>query len=177
VSGIVFVVSLLSTASYLLRRRQGDWDAWMMYNRAARFIHFDQANWRESFSGQMHPIFHADYPLLLAGSIAAGWEWVGGDSSAVPMIQSALFAVAGVACSRSVGVESSIGQAAWPSPSCGNRFSPMRCRQMAMCRWRSMLATGILLYLYVTPQPGLLGRRAQTGLAAGRTRRVFVTAA
>ena len=43
----VVVLSLLATSSYLLRRRQGDWDAWMMYNRAARFLYIDQANWLE----------------------------------------------------------------------------------------------------------------------------------
>ena len=31
--GVIFLVSLGSTASYILRRKQGDWDAWMMYNR------------------------------------------------------------------------------------------------------------------------------------------------
>ena len=153
VSGVVFVVSLLSTANYLLRRRQGDWDAWMMYNRAARFIHFDQANWRESFSEQMHPIFHADYPLLLAGSIAAGWELVGGDSSAVPMIQSALFAVACVGLAAgALALVKSIGQAAlavaflWGIPVFVNEGA----RQMADVPMAFyVLATGILLYLYV----------------------------
>ena len=42
-SGIIFLVSLSSTASYLLRRKQGDWDAWMMFNRAARFVYRDPA--------------------------------------------------------------------------------------------------------------------------------------
>ena len=47
-SCIVLLVSLSSTVSYLLRRKQGDWDAWMMFNRAARFFYRDQANWLES---------------------------------------------------------------------------------------------------------------------------------
>jgi hypothetical protein len=74
---VVLLVSLSSTVSYLLRRKQGDWDAWMMFNRAARFIYRDQANWLESFSPRMDPIFHADYPLLLAMNITAGWDTLG----------------------------------------------------------------------------------------------------
>lgn len=93
-AGLVFVISLLSTASYLLRRKQGDWDAWMMYNRAARFIYRDQAHWLESFSPRMDPIFHPDYPLLLALNTASGWDLLGEETPHVSMIQSALFAVA-----------------------------------------------------------------------------------
>jgi hypothetical protein len=185
VSGIVFLVSLLGTANYLLRRRQGDWDAWMMYNRAARFIHFDQANWRESFSRQMDPIFHADYPLLLASSIAAGWELVGGDSSAVPIIQSALFAVACVGLAAgSLALVKSIGQAAmavlflWGIPVFVNEGA----RQMADVPIAFyMLATGVLLCLYVVRrEAGLLVLAGFTaGLAAWTKNEgaVFVIAA
>jgi hypothetical protein len=185
VSGIVFVVSLLGTASYLLRRRQGDWDAWMMYNRAARFIHFDQANWRESFSEEIHPIFHADYPLLLAGSIAAGWELVGGDSSTVPMMQSALFAIACVGlAAAALALVKSVGQAAlaviflWGIPVFVNEGA----RQMADVPMAFfVLATGILLYLYaVRREAGLLVLAGlTTGLAAWTKNEgaVFVIAA
>jgi hypothetical protein len=185
VSGLVFVVSLLSTANYLLRRRQGDWDAWMMYNRAARFIHFDQANWRESFSELMHPIFHADYPLLLGGSIAASWELVGGDSAAVPMIQSALFAIACVGLTvGALALVKSVGQAAlavtflWGIPVFVNEGA----RQMADVPMAFyVLATGILLYLYVNQrEAGLLVLGGiTTGLAAWTKNEgaVFVIAA
>ena len=93
IAGIVFLISLVSTANYLLRRRQGDWDAWMMYNRAARFAYLDQSHWLGSFSPRMDPLFHADYPLLLAMNIAAGWQALGKDSAGVPMVQSGLFAI------------------------------------------------------------------------------------
>ncbi len=101
-SGLVFLVSLGSTASYILRRRQGDWDAWMMFNRAARFVYRDEANWLQSFSPQMDPIFHADYPLFLAMNIASGWDTLGSETPHVPMVQSALFgmACAGLLCQR-----------------------------------------------------------------------------
>jgi hypothetical protein len=133
----------------------------------------------------MDPIFHADYPLLLAGSIAAGWEWVGGDSSAVPMLQSALFAIACVGLAAgALTLVKSIGQAAlavtmlWGIPVFVNEGA----RQMADVPIAFyMLATGILLYLYVIRrEAGLLVLAGfTTGLAAWTKNEgtVFVMAA
>ena len=42
----------------------------------------------------MDPIFHADYPLLLAMNTASGWDTLGNETPHVPMTQSALFAIA-----------------------------------------------------------------------------------
>jgi hypothetical protein len=169
IGGIVSVSSLLATANYLLRRRQGDWDAWMMYNRAARFVYFDQANWMQSFSAQMDPIFHADYPLLLAMNIVAGWEMLGRDSAAVPMLQSALFALAlgGLAASVLASLKS-IGQAAlglvilWGIPVFVNEGA----RQMADVPMAFfILATGVLFFLYVKHRDA--GLLVLAGLSAG----------
>ncbi len=168
-AAVVFLVSLLSTASYLLRRRQGDWDAWMMYNRAARFVYIDQAHWLQSFSAQMDPIFHADYPLLLAMNITSGWEMLGTDSPHVPMLQSGLFALACVGLAvASLGSVKSLGQAAlglailWGTPVLVDEGA----RQMADVPLAFyILATGVLIYLYVRERkPGLL---ALAGLSAG----------
>ena len=57
-AAVVFLVSLLSTASYLMRRKQGDWDAWMMFNRAALFVSRDPVHWLESSM----PITHCCWP-------------------------------------------------------------------------------------------------------------------
>lgn len=168
-AGIVFIVSLLSTGSYLLRRRQGDWDAWMMYNRAARFIHRDPSHWLESFSAQMDPIFHADYPLLLAMNIALGWDLLGSETPYVPMMESALFSVAclGLAVTALASVNS-VGQAAlgllflWGTPALVNEGA----RQLADVPLAFfMLAGGILVYLYLLHKDG--GLLVLAGLAAG----------
>jgi len=169
IAGVVFVISLLSTANYLLRRRQGDWDAWMMYNRAARFMYIDQAHWLESFSPQMHPIFHADYPLLLALNIVAGWEMLGRDSAAVPMLQSAFFAIACVGLTAcALATVKSVGQAAlgltllWGIPVFVNEGA----REMAdMPMAFFILATGVLLYMCVLN--GGAGPLVLAGVTAG----------
>ena len=168
-SCIVFLVSLTSTVSYLLRRKQGDWDAWMMFNRAARFVYRDQANWLESFSPRMDPIFHADYPLLLAMNIASGWDTLGNETPHVPMTQSALFAIAcaGLIVSSLASIKS-VGQAAigliilWGTPAVVNEGS----REMADLPLAFfILATGILIYLFVIhKKPGLI---VLAGLTAG----------
>jgi Dolichyl-phosphate-mannose-protein mannosyltransferase len=168
-AALVFVVSLLATANYLLRRRQGDWDAWMMYNRAAKFVYLDQSHWLESFSQQMDPIFHPDYPLLLAMNIAAGWQNLGRTSSGIPMIQSGLFAVgcAGLMVG-SLGWLRTSGQAAlgliilWGIPTFVNEGA----RQMADVPLAFyVLATGALLFTYV--QDRRAGLLVLAGLSAG----------
>ncbi len=168
-SGLVFLVSLGSTASYILRRRQGDWDAWMMFNRAARFVYRDQVNWLQSFSRQMDPIFHADYPLYLAMNIASSWDTLGSETPHVPMVQSALFAVAcaGLFVSALAHTKS-IGQAAlglillWGTPAVVNEGA----RELAdLPLAYFFLATAVLIYLYVLQRkPGLL---VLAGIATG----------
>jgi hypothetical protein len=171
-SGLVFLISLLSTASYILRRRQGDWDAWMMFNRAARFFYRDQAHWLASFSPQMDPIFHADYPLFLAMNIASGWDTLGSETPRVPMVQSALFAVACAGLMISALASSkSVGQAAlgliilWGTPAVVNEGA----RELAdLPLAYFFLATAVLIYLFVLHRkPGLLVLAGMTaGLAA-----------
>lgn len=166
---IVLLVSLTSTFSYLLRRKQGDWDAWMMFNRAARFVYRDQANWLESFSPRMDPIFHPDYPLLLAMNIASGWDTLGYETPHVPMTQSALFAIAcaGLMVSALASIKS-VGQAAiglvilWGIPVVVNEGS----REMADIPLAYfILATGILIYLFVLHRK--LGLLTLAGVTAG----------
>ncbi|MGE5073475.1 MAG: hypothetical protein ACM3MF_08615 [Anaerolineae bacterium] len=165
----VFLISLLSTASYILRRRQGDWDAWMMFNRAARFIYRAQSNWLDSFSPRIDPIFHADYPLLLAMNIASGWDTLGSETPHVPMAQSALFAVgcAGLFVSA-LALTRSPGQAAlgmivfWGTPAVVNEGA----RELAdLPLAYFVLATMVLIQLYMLRgRPALL---VLAGLAAG----------
>lgn len=169
IAAIVLVVSLFGTASYLLRRQQGDWDAWMMYNRSARFIFRDQPHWLDSFSRQMDPIFHADYPLLLALNVASGWDTLGVESAYVQMLQSALFALAtlGILVSALAALKS-VGQASlglivlWGTPTLVNEGA----REMADLPLAFfILSTAILIHLhFVYKKPALI---VLAGLTAG----------
>jgi hypothetical protein len=169
IAAIVFSISLLGTASYLLRHQQGDWDAWMMFNRAARFTFRDQTHWLESFSRQMDPIFHADYPLLLAMNISSGWDTLGAESARIPMVESALFAIVlmGILVSALASIKS-IAQAAlgliifWGTPVMVSEGS----RELADVPLAFfMLATVLLIYFFVIyKKPQLL---ILAGLSAG----------
>jgi hypothetical protein len=171
-AGVIFLISALSTASYLFRRRQGDWDAWMMYNRSALFIVRDQTHWLASFSRQMDPIFHADYPLLLAMNTAWGWEVAGNETPYVPMLQSALFAIGLIGIMfTALAATKSLGQASlgviilWGTPTLVNEGA----REMAdLPLTFFILSTVILVYFYsVYRRPALISLAGLTaGLAA-----------
>jgi dolichyl-phosphate-mannose-protein mannosyltransferase len=168
-AGVVFLVSIVSTGSYLLRRQQGAWDAWMMYTRTARFLYIDQVHWLESFSPRMDPLFHADYPLLLGTNIAASWDELGTETTRVPMVQSTLLslACAGLLASA-LGSIKSVGQAAlgfsilWGIPILVNQgASQVADVPLALF----ILATGALFFLYVQRQES--GLLALAGITTG----------
>ena len=94
IAGVVFLLSFLGVVNYARQRALGDWDTWMIYNRAARFMIRDQAAWQDSFSENMSVIFHADYPLLLALNIASRWDILDKETAYVPMFQGVLFSFA-----------------------------------------------------------------------------------
>jgi hypothetical protein len=94
IAGVVFLSSFLGVLNYARQRALGDWDAWMIYNRAARFIYRDRQAWQDSFPKEMSVIFHADYPLLLALNTASRWDILNKETPYVPMFQSILFAFA-----------------------------------------------------------------------------------
>ena len=112
IAAVVFVFSFLGVINYARQRSHGDWDAWMIYNRSARFMYRGQENWKDAFSKDMGIIFHADYPPLLALNIASRWDILSEETSYVPMFQSILFsfAVLGL-CFGALASLKSLGQA------------------------------------------------------------------
>ncbi|CAG0951103.1 hypothetical protein ANAEL_00074 [Anaerolineales bacterium] len=88
---LVTVVSFLGLVNYSRQRAYGDWDAWMIYNRSALFIHRGGEAWQDAFSPGMDLIFHADYPPLLALNIAARWEALNSETTFAPMVLGFLF--------------------------------------------------------------------------------------
>jgi hypothetical protein len=94
IAGVVFVSSFLGMAAYSRQRAHGDWDAWMIFNRSARFIYRGQENWQDAFSQDMNVMFHADYPPLLALNIASRWDILNKETTYVPMFLGFLFSLA-----------------------------------------------------------------------------------
>jgi len=91
---IFFLFLLITLASFInfsIRRDQGAFDAWMIYNRAARFIFRDTANWQATLSPDLYWGFHADYPLLISSNVAWAWVSLGAENIRVPLVQSGLF--------------------------------------------------------------------------------------
>jgi hypothetical protein len=95
---LAFGASAAAAAGLFLARLatspHGGWDAWMTWNRTARFIFRGESHWRDAFS----PIFrHPDYPLLVPGAVARAWAYMGTDSPLAPAAVAAMFTCATVA--------------------------------------------------------------------------------
>ena len=86
-SAVLFLARMVSAP-------HGGWDAWMTWNRAARFIFRGDSHWSDAFS----PIFrHPDYPLLVPGAVARAWAYAGTDSVLAPAAVAAIFTCATIA--------------------------------------------------------------------------------
>jgi len=158
---IVIILSALSAINVWAREPHGAWDAWMMYNRAARFIYRDQPGWLGSFLHQIDPIFHADYPLQMGMDIAWAWQAIGQETQRVPIVLSGLFmfACAGL-LGTSLNLTRSFGQASIAlilllgSSLIGNEGASQRA-DLPLAYF--FLGSIVLIYLYATSKkPGLL---------------------
>ena len=92
--GFLLLILLITIASFInfsIRRDQGGFDAWMIYNRAARFIYRDTVNWRATLSPDLYSGSHADYPLLVPANVAWAWASLGAENIRVSLAQSGLF--------------------------------------------------------------------------------------
>jgi hypothetical protein len=94
------VASIISMVMASLKEPHGKWDAWLIWNLHARFIHRGGDYWRDFFSSGLD-WSHLDYPLLIPLSIARGWKYIGGESLVVPLFFSILFTLMtiGLICS------------------------------------------------------------------------------
>ncbi len=113
IAGAVFAISFWSLLIYSRQTAYGDWDAWMIFNRSARFIYRSPLNWQDAFSKDMNLLFHADYPPLLALNIASRWEALGHETTHVPMLLGLSFSLAAFGiCFGALANLASLGQAA-----------------------------------------------------------------
>lgn len=76
--------------------RQGGWDAWMTWNMHARAIFRGGEHWREVLTG-LPAWSHPDYPLLVPGSVARIWTYMGQESALAPASVAMVFTFATIA--------------------------------------------------------------------------------
>jgi hypothetical protein len=71
-----------------LANPHGGWDAWAIWNLAARFLFRGSEHWKGMFD---LAIAHPDYPLLVSGSVARLWTYLGQLSFLAPASVAFLF--------------------------------------------------------------------------------------
>jgi len=116
----LIALALLSTglmlaayAALVQGQPQGAFDAWAIWNRAARFIHRDPAGWQAALSPALYWANHPDYPLLIPLNTAWAWDTLGSETPRVPAVQALLFLTGGLGLVFSaLGLTRSLGQAA-----------------------------------------------------------------
>jgi hypothetical protein len=94
--GVVGVSVAASVILFILRsvsEPHGGWDAWMTWNVAARFLFRGESHWQDAFSPSFR---HPDYPLLLPGTVARLWTYMGTDSVMAPATVAMMFTFATV---------------------------------------------------------------------------------
>ena len=88
---VIVALAIAGAASVWTHRPFGTWDAFMIYDRSARFVYRGGASWTQTFSPDIDPAFHADYPLLLSMDIAQAWDTLGHESQSVPRVLGGVF--------------------------------------------------------------------------------------
>lgn len=84
-------ITLASFLGYAFMNPHGGFDAWMVYNRVARFLYRAPGDWPALLSADFYWFYHPDYPLLIPLNVALGWEALGGEITRVGMVQAGLF--------------------------------------------------------------------------------------
>lgn len=87
------IPALLATGRALQAEPLGGWDAWAIWNLHARFLFRAGQAWPELLNAPAMAWTHADYPLLLPGSIARLWTYTGGETVNAPAIVAAVLAL------------------------------------------------------------------------------------
>ncbi|MBN1451051.1 MAG: hypothetical protein JW963_08565 [Anaerolineales bacterium] len=169
VTGIMVVLAAIIYATVSLRKPQGAWDSWMIYNRAARFIHRSGTQWTDAFSPDLYWYFHADYPPMLSLNIAAGWDTLGEETVRVPMVIGGAFLFGSTGLMfAGMNAYKTLGQASLAMIVLFgiSDYIDQGSKQVADVPLSFfILATGILIFLYaLRPQRELL---ILAGLSAG----------
>ncbi len=165
----VIALAILGAASGWIHRPFGTWDAFMIYDRSARFVYRGGADWMQTFSPDIDPAFHADYPLLISLDIAQAWNLIGHESQSVPRVVAGVFMLlcaglftAGLTVLKSVW-QALAGLMVLLTTPFFILGGPSQTADVPLACF--ILSSVVLLFLYCSEQqPGLL---ILSGLAAG----------
>ncbi len=88
----IILVGLIAAVTWMVLRPFGEWDAFAIWNFHARFIYRAGPHWTDYLTYDTYG--HADYPLMLSGSVARLWTYAGAESTLEPRMLSAVFLLA-----------------------------------------------------------------------------------
>ena len=86
----ILICSLVVFTLKSLGDPHGYWDAWVIWNMRARFLFKGGHYWADAFSN-LYSWSHPDYPLLIPGSVARIWSYIGKQSQIAPAIVAMFF--------------------------------------------------------------------------------------
>lgn len=93
-------IFLLSVALWVFSYRSitfmtphGTFDAYAIWNLRARFIVRGEENWQMGVSPELNWKNHPDYPMLTPALVARSWSFLGNETTRVPIVLSAVFAL------------------------------------------------------------------------------------
>lgn len=168
----IVVFAVAGALSVWTHRPFGTWDAFMIYDRSARFVYRGGTDWMQTFSPDIDPAFHADYPLLISMEIAQAWDTLGHESQSVPRVLGGIFMLvcAGLFVSALTMLKSiwqaTLGLVVLLNTPFFILSGPSQTADVPLSFF--ILAAVVLLFLFCTEQkPGLLVLAGlSTGLAA-----------
>ena len=96
--GVAVLFLILNVAEATEYQRNGDWDAWSIWNLRAKFLAGGAETWRRAVSpdlaGRLLGASHPDYPLLTSAFLARCWQLAGSTGAEAGIVLGALFSLA-----------------------------------------------------------------------------------
>jgi hypothetical protein len=92
---VILICSLMVFTLRSLNEPHGFWDAWAIWNMRARYLFRGGHYWANAFSN-LYSWSHPDYPLLISGSVARIWSYLGTEPKIAPVIIAMFFTFATV---------------------------------------------------------------------------------
>lgn len=74
---LTLIFGMITFIAATKSRPHGRWDAWLIWNRRARFLLADGKRWQTALTSPVAAGGHPDYPLLLPLTVARGWRSLG----------------------------------------------------------------------------------------------------